>query len=87
MLAKKSIQFPAQVNAYSSNTMTQDVTIIMQEVYVKEIQASTYSLQNSGNHTSATVILKIRSAEHLSSVHFFKQVSIQVLLSSSAFIV
>jgi hypothetical protein len=48
------------------NTLTQDVTIIMQEVYVKEIQAATCSLQNNGNHTSPTVILKIRSVENLS---------------------
>ena len=67
------------------NTMTQDVTIIMQEVYVKEIQAATCSLQNNGNHTSAIVILKIRSVENVSSVHFFKQVSIQALLWSSGF--
>ena len=65
--------------------MTQDVTIIMQEVYVKDIQAATCSSQNNGNHTSATVILKIRSVKNLSSVHFFKQVSIQALLWSSGF--
>jgi len=57
----------------------------MQEVYVKEIQAATCSLQNNGNHTSTTVILKIRSVENLSSDHFFKQVSIQALFWSSGF--
>jgi len=65
--------------------MRQDVTIIMQDVYMKEIQAATCALQNNGNHTSATVILKIWSVENLSSVHFFKQVSIQALLWSSGF--
>jgi hypothetical protein len=65
------------------NTLTQDVTIIMQEVYVKEIKVATWSLQNKGNHTSPTIILKIRSVENLSNVHFFKQVSIQALLWSS----
>jgi hypothetical protein len=67
------------------NTMTQDVTIIMQEVYVKEIQAAKCSLQNNGNHTSATLILKINSADNLSSVHFFKQVCNQAFLWSSGF--
>jgi hypothetical protein len=63
------------------NTMTHDVTKIMQEVYVTEIQAVTCSLQNNGNHISTTVILKIRSVENLSSVlHLFKYVGIQALL-------
>jgi hypothetical protein len=46
----------------------------MQEVYVKEVQSATCSLQNNSNHTSPTVILKIRSVENLSStLHLFKQ--------------
>jgi hypothetical protein len=37
---------------------TQDVTKIMLEVCVTEIQTAACSLQNNGNHTSTTVILK-----------------------------